>query len=44
MNVTEDLVFFAEERIKVQKDEAGKITLDRVDDKLQVDQDTLVTR
>ena len=39
MNVTEGLDFFVVESIKVGKEEAGKITFNKVYDKLRVNQD-----
>ena len=43
MNVTEGLYFFAEERIKVGKEEAGSSALNQVHDKLQANQDNQTT-
>ena len=44
MNVTDDLGYFSEERIKVGKEEAGTSAFNRVYDKLQANQDKAQTR
>ena len=44
VNVTEGLEFFAEERIRVGKEEAGTSAFNQAYDKLQVKQDKAQTR
>ena len=44
MNVTDALDFFAEDRIKVGKEEAGTITFNQVYDRFQANQDKYQTR
>ena len=44
MNVTDSLIFFAEGRIKVVKEEAGTIAFNQAYDKIQADKDKSQTR
>ena len=44
IDVTRGIIVFAEERIKVGKEEAGKINFNQSYDKLEAKQDNKVTR